>query len=104
MVPEAFHSLQAMAQAWQPTHTSRSMTNPSLILCSLYLYRCCSVLFVAARVVTQHVGTLVALVARVGLQHVELRPRAGLARGSFPDLHAQVEPRRLAGHRVGVGD
>src|SRR5512143_3202375 len=104
MVPEAFHSLQAMAQAWQPTHTSRSMTNPSLMLCSLYLYRCCSVLFVAARVVAQHVRALVALVARQRLQFVELRPGAGLARRGFPDFHAQIEPRGLTGHRVGVGD
>src|SRR3569623_2613454 len=104
MVPEAFHSLQAMAQAWQPTHTSRSMTNPSLMLCSLYLYRCCSVLFVGACVVPQHVGALVALVARQRLQFVELRTRAGLARRGLPDLHAQVEPCGLTGHRVGDGD
>src|SRR5512143_4244358 len=104
MVPEAFHSLQAMAQAWQPTHTSRSMTNPSLMLCSLYLYRCCSVLFVAACVVAQDVGALVALVARKRLQFIELRPGTGLARLCLPDAHAQVEPRGLPGHRVGIGD
>src|SRR5574340_1261219 len=80
------------------------MTNPSLILCSLYLYRYCSVLFVAARVVAQHVGSLVTFVARQRLQRVELRPRTGLARRGLPDFYAQVEPRRLAGHRVGVGD
>src|SRR5574340_1710990 len=97
-----------MAQAWQPTHTSRSMTNPSLILCSLYLYGaaqfCCSVFLMAARVVAQHVGPLIAFGARQRLQRVELRPRAGFTRCGFPELHAQVEPRCLAGDRVGVGD
>ena len=29
MWPLAFHSLQAVAQAWQPTQMSRSMTRPS---------------------------------------------------------------------------
>src|SRR5574340_656771 len=104
MVPEVFHSLQAMAQAWQPTHTSRSMTNPSLMLCSLYSFGGASVLFVAAGVVAQHLGALVTLVARQRFQFVELRPGAGFARRRFPYLHAQVEPRGLTGDGIGVGD
>ena len=29
--PCAFHSLQEVAQAWQPTQVSRSMTSPSFL-------------------------------------------------------------------------